>query len=231
MTRAEFIAKIAPFAVADMQKTNIAASLTIAQAALESAWGGSGLTARANNLFGIKGKGTTGSCTMPTTEYVKGKPIKVNAAFRAYRNWGESISDHSELILKGVSWNRNLYRGVIGKRGADAARAIAAAGYATDPKYAEKLISIMNEWNLYKYDESATKPVKEDIPMTVTEKEAFDKLMARVEKLEKDATRVPEPKWFADEFNGIDMEDILSEPELTAEGWRCLAAGLRVSSK
>ena len=229
MMRKEFIGKIAPFAVLDMQRTNIAASLTIAQAALESAWGGSGLTAKANNLFGIKGKGSAGSCTMPTTEYVGGRPIKVNAAFRAYHNWGESIADHSRLILDGVSWNRNLYKGVIGKRGADAARAIAAAGYATDPKYAEKLISIMNEWNLYKYDESATKPAKEDEPMTKEERTLFEKLESRVEDLEKKVERVPVPTWFTDEFKGIDMKKVLSEPELTAEGWRCLAAGLRVS--
>lgn len=162
MTKKEFISRIAPYAVADMHQTDIAASLTIAQAALESSWGGSGLTKQANNLFGIKGTGTAGSCTMPTTEYVNGRAIKVNAAFRAYHNWGESILDHSKLILNGVSWNRNLYKGVIGKRGADAARAIAAAGYATDPKYAEKLIALMNEWNLYQYDESGNAPAQED---------------------------------------------------------------------
>lgn len=161
MTKKEFITRIAPFAITDMSKTNIAASLTIAQAALESAWGGSGLTKQGNNLFGIKGSGTAGSVTMQTTEYVSGRPIKVNAAFRAYKTWGESIADHSKLIINGVSWNRNLYKGVIGKRGVDAARAIAAAGYATDPKYAEKLISIMNEWNLYQYDGAGSTPVRE----------------------------------------------------------------------
>ncbi|MEK5479882.1 glucosaminidase domain-containing protein [Paenibacillus sp. FSL R5-0407] len=230
MIRKEFIAKIAPFAVLDMQRTNIAASLTIAQGALESAWGGSGLTVKANNLFGIKGKGSAGSCTMPTTEYVSGRPIKVNAAFRAYHNWGESIADHSRLILDGVSWNRNLYKGVIGKRGADAARAIAAAGYATDPKYAEKLISIMNEWNLYKYDESATKPAKEDEPMTKEERTVFEKLAARVEKLEEKAKMVPAPKWFVKEFGSADLGGKVSEPEFSEEGWRTLAVGLRVSN-
>ncbi|WP_324616451.1 glucosaminidase domain-containing protein [Paenibacillus bouchesdurhonensis] len=70
------------------------------------------------------------------------KPIKVNAAFRAYNNWGESIRDHSKLILNGVSWNRNLYKKVIGADGRTAAREIAAAGYATDPGYATKIICI-----------------------------------------------------------------------------------------
>ncbi|MNJ49688.1 glucosaminidase domain-containing protein [Paenibacillus bouchesdurhonensis] len=70
MKDSDFIAKIAAYAVADMQDTFIPASLTIAQAALESAWGASGLTSKANNLFGIKGTGPAGSVTMPTTEYV-----------------------------------------------------------------------------------------------------------------------------------------------------------------
>ncbi|GAB6931566.1 hypothetical protein JCM10914A_55630 [Paenibacillus sp. JCM 10914] len=147
-----FIQKIATFAVSDMAKTKIPASLIIAQAALESAWGTSGLTVKGNNLFGIKGKGTAGSCTMPTTEYVNGKAVKVNAAFRAYNNWGESIADHTKLILNGVSWNRNLYKKVIGVDGKTAAREIQQAGYATDPKYATKLIALMDEYNLYQYD-------------------------------------------------------------------------------
>lgn len=57
MASSEFITRIASFAVADMQRSRIAASLTIAQAALESGWGTSGLTQKANNLFGIKGSG------------------------------------------------------------------------------------------------------------------------------------------------------------------------------
>ncbi|MBU5670238.1 glycoside hydrolase family 73 protein [Paenibacillus brevis] len=228
MTKAQFIARIAPYAVADMRQTDIAASLTIAQAALESAWGGSGLTKQANNLFGIKGNGTAGSCTMPTTEYVNGRPIKVNAAFRAYHNWGESILDHSKLILNGVSWNRNLYKGVIGKRGADAARAIATAGYATDPKYAEKLISIMNEWNLYQYDESGSAPVKEDDEAM---KEELAKLTKRVDVLEKAAEKIPAPKWFVEEFGSDNLGGKISDPEFTLGEWRTLAVGLRVGKK
>lgn len=156
-----FVQKIALFAIADMKNTFIPASLIIAQAALESAWGR--LTKKGNNLFGIKGKGPAGSCTMPTTEYVNGKPIKVNAAFRAYNNWGESIADHTKLILGGVSWNKNLYKKVIGVDGKTAAREIQKAGYATDPKYADKLIAIMEEYNLYQYDvvKGGSEPVKE----------------------------------------------------------------------
>lgn len=160
MNEKEFIAKLAPYAVADMHNTGVSAALTIAQGILESAHGNSGLTVKANNLFGIKGRGDAGTVSMPTTEYVKGKAVRVTARFAKYSDWGASIAAHSALILRGVSWDRNLYKPVIGKRGAAAARAIADCGYATDPKYAEKLISLMNTYDLYRYDDSK-KPVKE----------------------------------------------------------------------
>lgn len=155
MTEGEFIAKIAPFAVEDMRRSKVAASLTISQAALESGWGNSGLTIKANNLFGIKGSGPAGSLTVQTTEYVNGRAIKVDAAFRAYNNWGESVADHSALIVNGVSWNRSLYSKAVGVNGKIAAQEIEDAGYATDPNYATKLIRIMNTYNLYQYDEGA----------------------------------------------------------------------------
>ncbi|MGF7050426.1 hypothetical protein J2T13_004964 [Paenibacillus sp. DS2015] len=177
MTNTEFIKKIATYAIADFKSTGVPASLTIAQAALESAWGGSGLTTKANNLFGIKGKGSAGSCTMSTTEYVNGKPIKVDAAFRAYNNWGESILDHSKLILGGVSWNRNLYAKVLNKDGKTAAKEVAAAGYATDPKYADKLIAIMDAHNLYQYD------VKNVPPVTVVPDKKGDEDVSEVVEL------------------------------------------------
>lgn len=178
----EFIAKIAEYAAADAKRTGVPASLTIAQAALESNWGRSGLTTRANNLFGIKGTGPAGSVTMPTTEYVGGKAIKVNAAFRAYRDWGESIADHSALLVNGVSWNRKLYAGCIGVDGKTAARAVAKAGYATDPGYAEKLIALIDTYELEKYDEIGTETKGEE-PMTKEERAAFEALSAKVFEL------------------------------------------------
>ncbi|WP_379152886.1 glucosaminidase domain-containing protein [Paenibacillus sp. sgz5001063] len=180
MTGTEFIAAIAPFAIADMRRSGIAASLTIAQAALESGWGSSRLTVRANNLFGIKGTGPAGSISMQTTEYRDGKAMKVTTAFRAYNNWGESVADHSELIRNGVYWNRNLYSKVIGLGGADAAREIAESGYATDPDYASKLIQIMKANNLFPYDE-----MKEDDEMSAEDRQRLDVLEAKVQELQQ----------------------------------------------
>lgn len=197
MTRAEFIRKLAPYAIADMCITKVPASLTIAQGCLESADGNSGLAVQANNLFGIKGIGPAGSVTMPTQEYSGGKWITVNAKFRKYNDWGESVADHSALLMNGVSWDRNKYKKVLGSDGRTAAHEIAAAGYATDPNYASKLIGIMDAWNLYQYDIQA----KEEQPMTAEEKKAFEELKAtvqqqaaRIKELE-DLRNIPAPDW------------------------------------
>ncbi|MDF9839086.1 MULTISPECIES: glucosaminidase domain-containing protein [unclassified Paenibacillus] len=178
MTNAEFIARIVPFAIADMQRSHIPASLIIAQAALESGWGNSGLTVKANNLFGIKGSGPAGSIAARTTEYLNGNPVQVTAAFRAYIDWGESVADHSALIVGGVSWNRNLYSKVIGVDGQTAAREIAAAGYASDPNYTAKLIQIMDTFDLYQYDE-----IKEDDEMSAEDRQKLANLEAELKDL------------------------------------------------
>ncbi|WP_342422801.1 glucosaminidase domain-containing protein [Paenibacillus sp. FSL E2-0178] len=178
MTDSEFISRMVSFAVADMQRSHIAASLTIAQAALESGWGNSSLTLKANNLFGIKGSGPAGCLSIRTTEYRNGQAVQVSALFRAYNNWGESVADHSALIAQGVSWNRDLYSKVIGADGRTAAREIAAAGYATDPNYASKLIQIMDAYNLYQYDE-----LKEDEEMSAEDKQRLATLETELQEM------------------------------------------------
>ncbi len=96
----QFFDKIKPMVIADMQKTGILASLTAAQAFIESSKGNSGLTIKANNLFGIKGDYNGQFVTMLTTEYINGIPQKVNAKLRTYPSWHESITDHSSLFLR-----------------------------------------------------------------------------------------------------------------------------------
>jgi Muramidase (flagellum-specific) len=158
-TREQFIEKLAPYAIEDRKLTGVPASLTIAQGCLESANGNSGLSIKANNLFGIKGKGSCGSATMPTTEYVNGKAIKVDAAFRAYNNWGESVSDHSSLLTR-----LSRYKNVLNTDGKTAAIEIQKAGYASDPNYSKLLISIMDKYNLYQYDKLEEEKQVSEIP-------------------------------------------------------------------
>ncbi|MCC3374749.1 glycoside hydrolase family 73 protein [Cohnella sp. REN36] len=163
---AAFIAKIAPAAQADQARTGIPASLTIAQAALESAWGTSGLTRQANNLFGIKGAGPAGSVTMSTTEYVNGQFVQMPATFRAYRSWNDSIADHSVLL------QTKRYAAVLRADGRKAARAVATAGYATDPRYADKLIQLMDEYHLYAYDQTGVGEPTVPAPYRIAEADA-----------------------------------------------------------
>ncbi|MGZ9585186.1 glycoside hydrolase family 73 protein [Paenibacillus marinisediminis] len=175
----EFISRISAYAVADMRRTGVPASLTIAQAILESAWGESGLTKSGNNLFGIKGAGTAGSGTYSTKEHVNGKWVTIDAQFRHYHNWGESIADHSKLILAGTSDKPNRYHGVLGADYKTAAYAIRAGGYATDPEYPQLLIRLIEQYKLYEFD------VGEDDTLNLTDsqrKQLVDTLAALIQK-------------------------------------------------
>ncbi len=145
----EFIAYVGPLAVADMKKTGILASLTIAQACLESGFGTSELAVKGKALFGIKASNWTGKkYTKQTSEYVNGKYITVTADFRAYDSWSESIADHG-LFLSGKSRYANL----IGETDyREACRKIKEDGYATSPTYTEKLIDLIERYDLTRYD-------------------------------------------------------------------------------
>lgn len=153
-TEKEFFEKIKPYVIEDMKKSNILASLTAAQARLESNIGNSGLTKNANNLFGIKGKYNGQSVTMLTTEVEKGVRVKKLAEFRKYPSWLESISDHSAFLLK-----YKRYKSIIGEKNyIVACQKMANSGYATEnPKtYANSLISIIQKNKLYEWDMGIT---------------------------------------------------------------------------
>ncbi|MBG0871895.1 glucosaminidase domain-containing protein [Burkholderia sp. 9777_1386] len=146
-TPAGFIAAIAPAAQACAKRTGVPASVTVAQAALESSWG---RRAPGMNLFGIKADASwRGPVTsQPTHEVVNGQTITITANFRAYSTWQGSIDDHAAFLT-----GNPRYRPAFAcKTGPEFARAIAAAGYATDPQYADKLISIMNARGLCALD-------------------------------------------------------------------------------
>ncbi|EDO0922085.1 glucosaminidase domain-containing protein [Listeria monocytogenes] len=148
-----FLNELSPRAQEIQEKHGILTSITLAQAILESDWGQSGLAQKGNNLFGVKGKSPQPMVTMTTKEFVDGKWIEINANFRKYKDWNESLDSHAELFLNGTSWNKDKYYGVIA---ADdykkAAQELQSAGYATDPDYAEKLINIIEKYDLALYD-------------------------------------------------------------------------------
>ncbi|MBS4171953.1 glycoside hydrolase family 73 protein [Bacillus sp. FJAT-49736] len=159
-----FISEIAPHAQRIQKEFGILASLVIAQACLESNYGKSGLAVNGKNLFGIKGAYNGQSVTMKTTEYVNGKPVKVNASFRKYPSWYESLCDLANLYKNGVSWDRNKYKNVIGETDyKKAAKKVQSDGYATDPKYADKLIATIESNKLTQYDAVAKPAQKETV--------------------------------------------------------------------
>ena len=135
-------------ASADMKSSGILASLTIAQAILESGWGKSGLTMAANNLFGIKGTYNGEGYTCKTQEWDGSKYITVDATFRKYPSWAESVADHSALFNR-LDRYKNL-RGLTDYK--LACQYVREDGYATDPEYTNKLINLIEKYNLTAWD-------------------------------------------------------------------------------
>ncbi|MEN0727181.1 GW domain-containing glycosaminoglycan-binding protein [Listeria monocytogenes] len=154
LSQQQFIQSIANDAQDLQKEEKILTSVTLAQAILESNWGKSGLSTSANNLFGIKGSYEGSSVSMGTQEFSSGKAYHTQADFRKYPDKKASLVDHAQLFVNGVSGNANLYSAVIGETNyKEAAYAIQEAGYATDPAYAEKLISTIENYNLDQYDQ------------------------------------------------------------------------------
>lgn len=150
LTSNEFVRLIIPFAQASERATGVPASVTIAQAALETGWGKSARSV-GNNLFGIKGSGNAGSHTAWTREYVRGRWVRVRAKFASYRGLEDAFIAHATLIS-----GKPRYARAMAVRGDSFAfaRAVHRAGYATDPGYTSKLHSIMRSRKLTQYDGS-----------------------------------------------------------------------------
>lgn len=146
------------------EETGIPASITLAQIILESSgkfMGGlSGLAAQAKNLFGIKGEGPAGSVKMLTSEYQNGMYSPTYANFRKYNSYYESMVDHAKLL------STQRYAAVLkdAKSVNDYANGLQKAGYATDPNYANKLMGIIDKYNLHQYDKGnfTYTPMKEE---------------------------------------------------------------------
>lgn len=166
MTEQEFFARIKNDVIKDMKESGILASLTASQAYCESAHGSSGLTQKANNLFGMKGSYNGQYVTMKTKEYVNGKYITINAAFRKYPDWLSSIKDHSSLFNR-LDRYKNL-RGL--KDYKLACRYVREDGYATSPTYTTTLLNIIERFKLYEWDllDPEPVPVDEELDAAVT---------------------------------------------------------------
>jgi peptidoglycan hydrolase-like protein with peptidoglycan-binding domain len=155
MDKRDFINSIKEGALKGYEAYGIIPSLTIAQAILESGWGSSQLSVRAKNLFGIKAFSNWrgDKIALPTTEWYGDKMQVINADFRTYDSFNESIEDHNKLLAD----ERYKPARQCSDYG-EACRKIYECGYATDPEYPEKLIRIIEENKLYEFDNSEVLP-------------------------------------------------------------------------
>jgi flagellum-specific peptidoglycan hydrolase FlgJ len=144
-----FIRSIGPDARVIAQNYNLYASVMIAQACLESAYGTSQLSSQYHNYFGIKGD----DVYMPTQEFLNGVMQNVNEPFAAYSSLSGSLYDYAKL-LAGNSYYRGAWKSNAATY-ADAAYHLQGR-YATDPNYASKIISVINTYNLTQYDTPAS---------------------------------------------------------------------------
>lgn len=148
-----FIKEIGPIAKEVDREFELLPSITIAQACLESDYGKSSLSQKYNNLFGVKGNNPNTSAVLTTKEYVKGKWIVVKARFQIYDSYEASIRAHARLFQKGTTWNKQQYKHVLNAKDyRKQAYALVQDGYATDPNYADKLIKLIEQYHLDRFD-------------------------------------------------------------------------------
>lgn len=165
-TTEEYIARWSKIAVEHQEKYGIPASITLAQGILESNNGNGRLAVEANNHFGIKCKK---DWTGPSISH---DDDAVGECFRKYHSAEESFEDHANYIDTQPRYD-SLFRHSETDYAAWA-RGLKAAGYATDPQYAEKLIRIIEENKLYIYDRGGN---------------ALDERVAEVEKVDEQVRR------------------------------------------
>lgn len=139
-----YINKYKQIAIDEMQRYKIPASITLSQGLLESGAGRSKLARESNNHFGIKcGRSWDGPSVLHDDD-------ARNECFRAYRHPKESYEDHSKFLRTGARYAFLFNLKITDYKGW--ARGLKRAGYATDPTYAERLIHIIELYELYQYD-------------------------------------------------------------------------------
>jgi len=162
-TTESFLNDFKKYAIKDMQTSGILASLTAAQALIESNKGNSGLTTKANNLFGIKGNYQGQFVKMWTTEYYNGVKTRILADFRKYPTWLESVNDHSAMFnrMKCYENLRNC------QDYEEACVNVKKDGYATAPDYTRTLMNPIKKYKLWLWDYEVLKNYSPDKLRTV----------------------------------------------------------------
>jgi flagellar protein FlgJ len=150
-TQRDFVSRLLPHAIQASQASGVPPQLMLGQAALESGWGKREIRmadgSNSYNLFGIKANADWNGkvAEVMTTEYKNGIPSKQVEKFRAYPSYAEAFKDYAGMLSGNPRYAAVLQQG---GNAAGMAQALQKAGYATDPKYAEKLVGVMDRINL-----------------------------------------------------------------------------------
>ncbi|MBZ4025963.1 glucosaminidase domain-containing protein, partial [Ligilactobacillus salivarius] len=148
-----FVNQVGSAATKVADEYGVYASVMMAQAGLESAWGQSSLSRNAHNLFGVKYKGTGNYIVMPTLEYYGGAYHTVNARFQKYDSYYDSLVGYAQLIKNNfylsTKTNSSTYQ-----QAANNLRNGKWGSYATDPGYANKLINLINLYGFQNFDKA-----------------------------------------------------------------------------
>lgn len=155
MTGKEFVEALGKDAAKIAEKYDLYASVMIAQASLESGFGTSQLARAPHyNLFGIKGAFQGKSVSMGTLEESGSGFYGIQAGFGVYPSYKESMEDYAKLLKNGLSGNSSFYRGTWKSNTGsyrDATKALTGT-YATDRQYGQKLNSIIQAYQLERFD-------------------------------------------------------------------------------
>lgn len=171
-----FLNSIIPAAARIADNNDLYASVMMAQAILESAWGQSGLAQSPNhNLFGIKGHYNGESVSLNTMEDRGNREYyQIQANFRKYPSYTESLEDYAQLLRNGTNWDPAFYSGAWKSNAATYQEATQhlTGRYATDTAYASKLDRIIEQHGLTTYDTASSayegsEPVVETVAPTI----------------------------------------------------------------
>ena len=163
----KYVEKYADIAVKEMKRTGVPASITLAQGLLESRAGLSPLAADGNNHFGIKCHNDWDGKKMYHDDDANSE------CFRVYKSAEESFKNHSDFLR-----GRDRYKSLFELPQDDYkawAHGLKEAGYATDPRYAHKLIKLIEDYELYEYDKDVKvvlkTPRQEETPVLIPQQE------------------------------------------------------------
>ena len=150
-----FLQLAVPAAMASQAATGVPASITIAQAILESGWGQSGLAKKANNFFGIKAAAHAAPDSyiqLPTEEIGLGHAVTEEADFAKYASVADGFKAHGLLLMQASRYAPAM---AVRNSPAQFAAHLQKCGYSTNPNYASELMKIVAELDLAQYDTQA----------------------------------------------------------------------------